>query len=755
MGVVLLGRDRQGRHVAIKVIRSQHASEPQFLTRFRREVAAAARVPRFCTAAVLDADLDAEQPYLVTEFVDGLSLHATVARDGPLRGSALDALAVGVAAALTAIHDAGVIHRDLKPGNVLLSPAGPRVIDFGIARAADATTHTLTGQVLGTPGYMAPEQVAGERVTPAADVFAWGGVVAFAASGDPPFGRNLSVPAALHRILHADPDLSMLEERLRPIVAAAMAKDPDGRPAAADLLERTLACVNRAEPSRAQAAAVLEQATVPAPAPTAVESPESAPTVPGPTVPGPTGAGSSASAVRPAGVPPVVPGVVARPPAAEVESATADGEPAAPAASAGTAGVAPGSSAGRSGWSSAGTGVGSGQPAVVRRKRRARRALLGATLATVLTVAGAIWTDPFGALGQEPRGSAGAPTQTTAAPTTTPATRVAAETVRLPDLRGQTAAAATAELERDGFTVSTSEQVSESADAGNVLRTEPEQDALVEPGATITLHVGAGPEEAPREWMVFKRLGGKPINESPIVTVDPSGNQREVGIGDSPDLTPDASRVAYVSLDDTFTGQITVVRPDGSEPRQITAERGGSVTALAWSPDGESIAYFMNTGGLYVIGADGTGRRQISAASGFELDWSPDGSQIVFRGTDSDQLVVVSVDGTGLRQLTNMSVGAVEPAWSPDGQTIAFSGQAGGIYAIGADGTGVRQVAGVDTWHPSWTPAGEVSFVRGDGAFSSFSTTTGPVYTTSLDGTGGETPVASVTAGSPVQWARE
>ncbi|MEV5413779.1 serine/threonine-protein kinase [Thermopolyspora sp. NPDC052614] len=236
MGTVYLAEGPSG-PVALKVINPHLVNDPEFRVRFRREVEAARRVRRFCTAPVLDAQLDGDPLWVVTEYVAGPDLGRVLRENGPLTGSNVEALAVGVATALTAIHDAGVVHRDLKPGNVLLSPLGPRVIDFGIARALDAGDgQTATGHILGTPDYMAPELFDGKKGGPPADVFAWGCLMVAATTGSSPFASK-SVPQAFYRVVHEEPDLSSVDPGLRPIVEAALRKDPAARPTAQELLD--------------------------------------------------------------------------------------------------------------------------------------------------------------------------------------------------------------------------------------------------------------------------------------------------------------------------------------------------------------------------------------------------------------------------------------------------------------------------------------------------------------------------------------
>ena len=235
MGRVFLGQSPGGRLVAVKVIRSELADSPDFRARFAHEVAAARKVSGIFTAPVVDADPDAPQPWLVTGYVDGPSLADAVAARGRLDVPAVRALACGLAEGLGAIHAAGVIHRDLKPSNVLLAADGPRIIDFGISRAADATSVTHTGAVVGSPGFMSPEQAAGRDVGPASDIFSLGSVLAFAATGREPFGAG-DASALLYRVVHARPALAGVPEELHPVLEWCMRKEPAQRPAPGDLL---------------------------------------------------------------------------------------------------------------------------------------------------------------------------------------------------------------------------------------------------------------------------------------------------------------------------------------------------------------------------------------------------------------------------------------------------------------------------------------------------------------------------------------
>jgi serine/threonine protein kinase len=220
-GVVFLGRSPSGQKVAVKLLHARLAGDAGARVRFTREIAAAKAVAEFSTARVLDADLVGERPFIVTEYVDGPSLQRLVAEGGPCSGASLARIAVGTATALTAIHHAGIVHRDLKPANVLIGPEGPRVIDFGIARVLDSTA-TLTSHAVGTPAYMAPEQLGREPIGPAVDVFAWSATMVFAATGAPPFGND-TVAAVIRRVLRAEPELADVAEPLRGLLADCLA----------------------------------------------------------------------------------------------------------------------------------------------------------------------------------------------------------------------------------------------------------------------------------------------------------------------------------------------------------------------------------------------------------------------------------------------------------------------------------------------------------------------------------------------------
>jgi hypothetical protein len=235
MGNVYLGRSPGGRHVAIKVIRGELAADAEFQARFAREVAAMRKVSGIFTAGVVDADVHGPTPWLATSYVAGPSLADEVDAHGPLPPGAVLMLAAGLAEGLVAIHSAGLVHRDLKPSNVLLAEDGPRLIDFGISRAVDSSALTRTGMVMGSPGFMSPEQAQGREAGPPSDVFSLGAVLAFAATGREPFGSG-SGEVLLGRVVSGEPDTDDLPRRIRPLVERCMIKDQRRRPTAAQLL---------------------------------------------------------------------------------------------------------------------------------------------------------------------------------------------------------------------------------------------------------------------------------------------------------------------------------------------------------------------------------------------------------------------------------------------------------------------------------------------------------------------------------------
>ncbi|WP_443042266.1 serine/threonine-protein kinase [Streptomyces sp. B21-105] len=234
MGVVYLGSDKKGQRVALKVIRPDLAEDQEFRSRFAREVSAARRIRGGCTARLVAADLDADRPWFATQYVPGPSLHDKVNDEGPLGAAELASIGAALSEGLVAVHEAGVVHRDLKPSNILLSPKGPRIIDFGIAWATGASTLTHVGTAVGSPGFLAPEQVRGALVTPATDVFSLGATLAYASTSDSPFGQGSS-EVMLYRVVHEEPHLHGVPDALAPLVRACLAKDPEERPSTLEL----------------------------------------------------------------------------------------------------------------------------------------------------------------------------------------------------------------------------------------------------------------------------------------------------------------------------------------------------------------------------------------------------------------------------------------------------------------------------------------------------------------------------------------
>ncbi|MFJ3723824.1 serine/threonine protein kinase [Streptomyces sp. NPDC090045] len=263
MGRVYLARTPGGRSVAVKVVHPELARDPEFRRRFAREVAAARAVDGRFTAQVLAAGVDDPTPWLSTVFVPGMSLAEAVAEHGPFPEASALALARGLAAALSAVHAAGLVHRDLKPSNVLLGPDGPRVIDFGISRATEASALTRTGMTVGSPGFMSPEQASGAAVGTASDVFSFGAVLAFTLSGESPFGDG-ATPALLYRVVHSEPRLEALSGVVLDLVRRCLAKDPAERPSVEALLaELSAGADGTAEADRADGASPVGSGWLP------------------------------------------------------------------------------------------------------------------------------------------------------------------------------------------------------------------------------------------------------------------------------------------------------------------------------------------------------------------------------------------------------------------------------------------------------------------------------------------------------------
>ncbi|MCX5192368.1 serine/threonine-protein kinase [Streptomyces sp. NBC_00249] len=277
MGQVFLGTSASGRPVAVKLIRPELAGTTQFRERFAREVTAARQVGGFHTAQVVDADPAAEPPWLATAFVPGPTLQRLVDADGPRDPAAVLRLGAGIAEGVAAIHRCGLVHRDLKPGNVIVSEDGPRIIDFGIALEPGADAMTRTGSVIGTYAYMSPEQVRGEVLSPASDVFAFGSVLAFAATGRSPFDAT-TVPAIVHRVVTEPPRLGGLTAPLSELVGACLAKDPARRPG----MDEVLARLSVTGPGVAPGVAFHALPTQPAAAPPGRPGPHGEPTAPAP-----------------------------------------------------------------------------------------------------------------------------------------------------------------------------------------------------------------------------------------------------------------------------------------------------------------------------------------------------------------------------------------------------------------------------------------------------------------------------------------
>ncbi|MFE5295465.1 protein kinase [Streptomyces sp. NPDC056632] len=713
MGVVYLGRSRSGRAVAVKVVRPDLSTDPEFRRRFAREVTAARQVGGFHTAPVVDADPDGHPAWLVTAYVPGPTLRAVLDEVGALPEDSLTVLAAGLAEALDAIHRAGVVHRDLKPANIIVAEDGPRVIDFGIARALDGTAAlTRTGLQVGTPGYLAPEQLTAGTITPAVDMFALGVVLSQAAGGSP-FGDGSSV-GWLYRVVHEEPDLGAVPPSLRELVAACLAKDPAARPTPAAFLD-ALTVHHRPDGGWLPDAATRLLGTVPGhpgtsvlreepgpvqtpPEPTAVE-PGPASGTPAPTAPsGPGAAGGPTPVSGPdagSGRTPVSgPGTGSEPTA--VSGSGTAGEPT--AAGPGTPPVpvpSPPPTPGPSGPGQPTTpvpppGGPDAYPAPAPRRRR-RAAVLAALVAAAAVGGLLVWQPWKGEPGTGAKPGGGT-SSAVAGPAAFPDTQLLVREDTAPGWpRSCHAVIAVRPSTRDeprrlvpGGSCDTLPQWAPDRASFAFTRKTPEGTAVWTAKADgsdarrVAAVSGGRVSWSPdgtRLAVLRKQDGVQQLFE--VKVADGSARQLTHGTGrvEDPSWSPDGSRIA-VSLEASGAGdwQVHVVDPSnpGKEPEQVTRLPHPALDAV-WSPDGKAFAYTAGTyqgatrGDIRLVRADGTGDRPLVRTAEHEMDpaWSADGNWLAFvRGPYEKPVIwAVRADGTGERRLTTGTVSEGHPAW--------------------------------------------------------------------------------------------
>ncbi|WKV75945.1 protein kinase [Streptomyces sp. PCS3-D2] len=660
MGVVYLGRSQSGRAVAVKVVRPELSTEPGFRRRFADEVAAARRVGGFHTAPVVDADPDGDPAWLVTAFVPGPTLQAVLARVGSLPLDTLTVLAAGLAEALEAIHRAGVIHRDLKPANIIVAEDGPRVIDFGIARALDGTALTQTGLQVGTPGFLAPEQLTGgAAVTPAVDMFALG-VVLTQAAGGTPFGDGPSA-ARHYKVVYEDPDLTAVPGELREAIGACLAKDPAARPTPAAFLA-TLTVRHPEDGSwLPEAATQLLPPPEPAVRPTTPDNPPATAQDNPPADPPDTARDLPApDAARPA--------AGESSPTEQRHTVTGPAERLSPAAA--PARAVPG----RDG-----------------RRRAAVAALLVTSLAAVGVLVWQPWKDSAED-GSKPR--AAAPTGSAPVPAPFPADPLLIRQDTAPGWPGTCHGVI---ARRDAAAEKPVQLVAGDAGACDVL-----------------------PQWSPdRRSFAFTRS----TSEGTAVwtaNADGSNARRITSIaGGRVSWSPDGSRLAVLRAKNGVQQLFVVDVADGTA-RQLTSGMG-QVEDPAWSPDGRSIAVCLQTAPenwqIHLVDPADPNRapQQVTRLPHPALDpvWSPDGATFAYTagtygaGTQGD-IRLVGADGSGDRELVATGAHEMDPAWSADGTWVAFVRgpyEKPVIRAVRADGTGERALTTGDAaeGHPSWS----------------------------------------------------
>lgn len=647
MGVVYLGRSQSGRAVAVKVVRPELSTEPGFKRRFADEVAAARRVGGFHTAPVVDADPDGEPAWLVTAFVPGPTLQAVLARVGSLPLDTLTVLAAGLAEALEAIHRAGVIHRDLKPANIIVAEDGPRVIDFGIARALDGTSLTQTGLQVGTPGFLAPEQLTGGgAVTPAVDMFALG-VVLTQAAGGAPFGDGPS--AARHfKVVYEEPDLTAVPGELREAIGACLSKDPAARPTPAAFLD-TLTVRHPDGGSW-----LPEAATQLLPPP----EPAARPTVPD----GPSDTAQDLA------VPDAVPPVVAEPRTEQPRTVTGPAARLSPAPAQ--------------------------VPQADTERPRRRRAVVAAVLVASVAVVGLyVWQPWTDSTKDNSKPGAATPTGSAPAPAPFPADPLL---IRQDTAPGWPGTCHSVIARRDAATEKPLGLIAGVAGACDTLpqwspdrrsfaftRSTPEGTAVWTANADgsnarrITSIAGGRMSWSPdgSQLAVLRKKDG--VQQLFVVGVA-DGTARQLTSGGSqvedPAWSPDGKSIAVCLQTAPENWQIHLVDPAAPSraPQQVTRLPHPALDPV-WSPDGSTFAYTAGTygtgtqGDIRLVDADGSNDRELVATSAHEMDpaWSVDGTWVAFvRGPYEKPVIwAVRADKTGERTLTTGGGAEGHPSW--------------------------------------------------------------------------------------------
>ena len=691
MGAVYLGRHPDGRRVAVKVVRPELAQDAGFVARFRDEVANAQRVASFCTAQVLDHGESGGRAYMVTEFIDGVSLKEYVNENGELSSGMLQGVAVGVAAALVAIHSAGLIHRDLKPANVLLSFSGPRVIDFGIARALDAADgHTMTGQMVGSPGWMAPEQIMQQQVTTAVDVFAWGCLVAYAANGINPFGKgDFSVMAA--RLVHGDPQIGALPAPLDRLVQAALDKNPRNRPTAKDLL---LTMVGGDSPEAAVLATLTPSWQPPA------EPPPAPPTArQGDTRVADDDDTEDRSLVQ--GTPPPYSEPTRTPygTPARAESPPSYGAPPSPPYAEPTRSEPPYAA-----------------PAPSRSEAPTAYGPPGQGTSPSYSEAPTAYGPAAGRQGAQPNAALAA---TSVAPADAPPTM---PTRAAPPPRGPKRG------KRGVLAAAVVVVVAAASVTGWLLLKSGG-------GSPGTSHTAAGPAPLPTSPMLVRidgQAGWPDKCYGNVGEMVPGSGQVKYLLKDPskcdilPQWSPDHQRITFTRSTGSVN-EVWIMNADGSGAKMVSNQVAGR-NRLAWSPDGTKIAVMgKNSGGqrqIYIVDANNPSSATPLTTDASNKDdpaWCKD--RIVFWSDKSGSQQIYTTDatkpGADWTQVTDMGHSVNDPSWSPDCSKIAYTDQPGGverhIWVTNADGTGNHQLTttGRDM-DPTWSPNGTwIAFSRG------------------------------------------